>query len=72
MDPLKPPATVLIKLGSIMVHAEEHLETFRVNPPAALFDEEAIKSSLTDPEIIEWREAMTKMAFMPVKRSERG
>ena len=71
MDPLKPSTTLLIKLGSLMVHAEEHLETFRVDPPAAIFDEESIKSLLTDPEVIEWRDAMKAMAFLPVKRSDR-
>lgn len=69
MDPLKPSATLLIKLGSIAVHSEEHLENFRVNPPAALFDEDTIKSLLSDPEVVEWRAAMDSMAFLPVKRS---
>ena len=69
MDPLKPSATLLIKLGSAVVHAEEHLEVFRLDPPAALFDEDAFKSVVSDPEVVEWREAMDKMAFLPVKRS---
>lgn len=67
-EALKPSATLLVKLGSIAVHAEEHLENFRTRPDAALFDEQALKDLLADSEVVAWREAMDAMAFLPVKR----
>ena len=69
MDPLKPSATLLIKLGSALVHAEELLASIEakdVNAIAA--DRGAFTTVATDPEVMEWREAMDKMAFLPVKR----
>lgn len=62
-DPLKPPASLLVKLGSIAVHVDEML-----SPDGHAFDREAIKSLLTDPEVIEWTAAMDKLAFLPKKR----
>lgn len=62
-DALKPPVTLLVKLGSIAVHVEELL-----SPAGHDYDREAIKSLLADPEIKDWIAAMDKMAFMPKKR----
>lgn len=62
-DPLKPTATLLIKLGSLAVHAEEFL-----SPDGHGFDRIAINQLLQDPEIVEWRKTMDKMAFLPKKR----
>jgi hypothetical protein len=63
-DPLKPPASVLIKLGSIAVHVEEFF-----SPHGHHYDKTALDQLLADPEVQEWRKAMAKMAFLPVKRN---
>lgn len=61
-DPLKPELTLLIKLGSIIVHAEELW-----GPGGHEFDKIAAEVLLKDPEIKEWVKAMGP--FLPVKRS---
>ena len=63
VDPLKPSPSLLVKLGSIAVHAEELL-----SPKGHPFDREALKSLYDDEEVIEWRKAMDKMAMLPLKR----
>lgn len=60
---LAPPATVLIKLGSLAVHADELL-----SPSGHEIDTSAIKGLLADPEVRDWLKEMDKMAFLPVKR----
>lgn len=62
-DPLKPGMTLLVKLGSIAVHAEELL-----SPAGHDFDKNAIDLLLRDTEVIEWRKRMDDMALLPVKR----
>lgn len=62
-DPLKPSVSLLIKLGSIIVHQEELL-----SPNAHHFDRSALDTVRTDPEVVQWMEAMSKSAFLPVKR----
>lgn len=62
-DPLKPTVSLLIKLGSIAVHTEEFF-----SPQGHFADKAAITTLLEDAEVAEWREAMDKMAFLPVKR----
>lgn len=57
-----------IKLASLAQHAEEFLETFRVNPPAAQFDEAAIKSLLSDPQVREVLDDPANRVFLPAKR----
>lgn len=71
-DPLHPPVTVLIKLGSALVHAEEAVaEVQRGGYAAALqFDIPAFESVRRDAEVEEWMLAMAEMAFLPVKRSD--
>lgn len=61
-DPLKPDVTLLIKLGSIIVHTEELW-----SPGGHEFDKIAAETLLKDPEIRDWIEAMG--AFLPLKRS---
>jgi hypothetical protein len=61
--PLEPAATLLVKLGSIAVHAEEMIE-----PRGHPLDLEALRALLADPEVIEWRLGMDKMAFLSVMR----
>jgi hypothetical protein len=63
IDPLKPSLTVLVKLGSIVVHAEEI-----ISPNRHQFDISAMQTLLDDPEIKEWIAAMDKKAFLPRKR----
>jgi len=60
-DPLKPSLTLLVKLGSLAVHAEELLSS-----KAHAYDRIAAQQILTDPEVIAWLEQMG--AYVPVKR----
>ena len=62
-DPLNPSVALLIKLGSIIVHQEELL-----SPGGHTFDQHALDTVRNDPEVVEWLDTMTKMAFLPVKR----
>ncbi len=54
--------TLVIKLMSLAVHAEEYIETGEV------LDAEAIRGLLTDPEVQERRGALDELALLPVKR----
>jgi hypothetical protein len=67
-DPFKPSGTLLVKLGSIAVHADELTD----KTPNALrghaHDAATIKSLMSDPEIVQWMSEMQKLAFLPVKR----
>ncbi len=65
-DPLKPSASLLIKLGSIIVHHEE-----KESSEGHWVDQHALDTCRNDPEVVEWMATMTKMAFLPVKRSKR-
>ena len=62
-DPLKPSASLLVKLGSIVVHTEEML-----GPNGHHFDVATLKSMLADPELDAWRDEMGSLALLPVKR----
>ena len=66
-EPFKPSVALLAKLGSIAVHAEEMTE-----PGGHDFDAAAIRSLMSDPEVVEWLAAMRSMAMLPRKRSEDG
>ena len=55
--------TLLIKLGSIAVHAEEML-----SPGGHPFDRDAIKSLLTDPEVRAFLDDKEMAVYLPVKR----
>lgn len=66
-DPFHPKLSLLVKLGSIAVHADEML-----SPGAHEYDAEAIKPLLRDPDLKEWIEQMTKKGFMPIQRSKKG
>jgi len=63
-DPLQPLASLLVKIGSIAVHAQELF-----GPLGHHFDRIAMKSLLNDPEVNAWIESMTEMAMLPKKRS---
>lgn len=64
MSALQPSATILVKLGSIAVHAEEYL----YSPGSHAFDKIALDQLLQDPEILEWLKEIGKLALLPVKR----
>lgn len=57
---MKPSATLLCKLGSIIVHADEML-----SPKGHVFDKAALVGLLKDPEVVEWLGAMDAMAMIP-------
>lgn len=70
-DPLKPPLSLLVKLGSIAVHCEELLAPPRLDKKRGHvggheFDKTAAEQLLNDPEVKAWIKQMG--AFMPVKR----
>jgi len=62
-DPLKPTVSLLVKLGSIIVHQEE-----MTSQKGHRFDKYAFDAVRTDPEVVEWLANMTAMALLPVKR----
>lgn len=62
-DPMRPPITTLMKLGSIAVHADEFLSS-----NGHEFDRIALQQLLLDEEVQQWLHAMGKMAMIPVKR----
>lgn len=64
MDPLKPPPSLLVKLGSIAIHAEEFF-----SPHGHPYDKTATEQLIADPEVISWCAAMHKMAMLPMKRN---
>jgi len=66
-DPLRPSPTLLIKLGSALIHAEEMIETKMKN---AEFDIPAFKTVADDPEVKTWVKEMG--AMLPLKRSTRA
>lgn len=63
-DPLKPSIKLLVKLGSIAVHADE-----MISPSGHDVDKIALEQGLADQEVKDWVAAMTKMAMLPVKRN---
>ena len=62
-DPLKPSVTLLVKLGSLAVHADEYF-----SPGGHPYDKQAVEGLLKDPEVAAWIEQMDKAAFLPKKR----
>lgn len=61
---LSPSIGLLVKLGSIIVHADEAL-----SPHGHSFDLDAIKPLLADPDVIAWIKAGTAAAMLPLKRN---
>lgn len=64
MNPLQPSASLLCKLGSIAVHAEE-----MVSPTGHGFDKIAMQQLLDDPDVKQWIEGMDALAMLPKKRT---
>lgn len=74
--PEAPPLDVLIKLGSLLVHAEEYFDGLKASgiapqtlTPTAAFDYAAIRTILGDEALQKWRSEMR--ALLPVKREDR-
>lgn len=63
---LSPPASLLVKLGSIIVHFEEYNE-----PGAHPYDLQTAQQLLSDPEVRTWLTEMGARAMIPLKRSAR-
>ena len=55
---------LLVKLGSIIVHADEFL-----SEGGHEFDKVAFEQGLSDPEVMAWIKEMTSQGFLPVKRT---
>jgi hypothetical protein len=55
--------SLLCKLGSIAVHADE-----LTSPSGHEFDLAVLKGLLIDPEVVAWMAGMRKASFLPVKR----
>lgn len=64
IDPLKPVASTLCKLGSIAVHVQEMLA-----PGGHYFDRVALDQLLKDRELLSWLSAMRQQAYVPEVRS---
>lgn len=62
-DPLRIGVSMAVKLGSIAVHAQELL-----SPKRHEVDVAALRTLLEDQEVTQWLDAMSKMAFLPVRR----
>lgn len=69
-EPLKPSASLLVKLGSIAVHTDE-MRSYGFDPsrPEFHFDIAAISTLLGDAELTVWLLQMSEMAMLPVKRN---
>jgi hypothetical protein len=62
-DPLKPSVSLLVKLGSILVHVDE-----AISPTGHPFDAHTVHTLMADPEVGAWLKSMDTMAFLPKKR----
>lgn len=58
-----PPASLLAKRGSILVHVEE-----AESAGGHAFDWVAVKSLLADPEVRTWLATMDELGFLPRRR----
>lgn len=61
---LTPSASLLCKLASIAVHADEYLSV-----DGHQFDRDALSALLIDTEVTEWIEQMSNAAMAPRKRN---
>lgn len=64
-EELRPPVSLLCKLGSIAVHAAEY-----IGPHGHEFDRNALESALNDPEVKAWLDEMGKVALIPLMRNK--
>lgn len=61
---LHPGLRLLVKLGSIVVHADEG-----TSPGGHQFDFVAMRQLLNDPEVKEWLAELGKMGLLPQRRA---
>ena len=64
-NPMYPTATLLAKLGSAIVHAEEFLSA-----DGQAVDQTAFQTILEDPTVQEWLEQMAGYALVPLRRNK--
>jgi hypothetical protein len=64
-DMLKPSLPLLVKLGSIVVHAQE-----LTSPDGHVFDRVAMETLLRDPDVRAWLADMDKAAMLPKMRKQ--
>lgn len=62
-DPLNPNASLLCKLGSILVHFDEYS-----SPDGRTIDRIEAERLMKDPEVVGWLTGMSRLAMVPVKR----
>ena len=60
--PTEMPITLISKLGSIVVHAQE-----AVSPKGHVFDRTALEQLINDWEVVAWMESIDPV-LLPVKR----
>ena len=65
-NPMKPTQALLTKLGQIIVHLDEYVET------DLHMELKIAREYLDDPEVETWIKEMQGKALLPVKRSQRG
>jgi hypothetical protein len=63
INPLQPSASLLCKIGSVIVHFDE-----AASPDGRHLDMDVARRLLADPDVSEWIAAMNSMALLPVKR----
>jgi hypothetical protein len=63
VTPQAPEFALLVKLGSIVRHAEE-----AASDEGHPFDTLAVKTLLDDPDVVDWLAAMDRLGLLPVKR----
>lgn len=63
-DPLKPSLPLLVKLGSLAVHAREYF-----SPHGHPFDRTEIETRLADSELADWLAEMQALSFLPLERN---
>lgn len=59
-----PGLSLLVKLGSLIVHADEY-----IHPGGQAIDREDFEIGLKDAEVEAWLKEGTKAALLPLKRS---
>ncbi len=62
---LAPSASLLCKLGSIIVHCDEFL-----SPDGHHFDKIALQELLGDSEVVAWISGMDSLCMLPLKRKK--
>ena len=65
-NPYRPSIQLLVKLGSLIVHYEEMIDSGGHH-----FDAAAAESLREDPEVKAWVQSMHNLALLPVKRKRK-